>query len=796
MLVCFFLSDLENSAYFYFHLMMSKTASLPPWEVTPSWGSREKRVQDAAPPVVQKVRFAHLENNFIPPLPPPPPEPVAGTEQPSNAHRRAISLPKNPRPVRPKPPSSPRPSEKPSESTNDSSSTKVADSIPPPPVPENVQVRTRSRSSTLPGNPESFTPSAPQTGLSLNTSYPTPPSSTKSPISPQKPLENSREDFLNNKSLPPAPLPSVDPLDIPPYKNPEPARKSRFKALKRPLSLKILPQSPSTVSAAVTPQSPIPPTPDNPPTWANVIIPTNSLRRKTSKQFTSSAYNGEVFAWVETEGSRVVSIGDDEQGVAELLARSPRSANATTGSVIAKAPKPSIKVKPRSRHLASPGYIQEKYSLKRGVSLDRDKIGDVVVSGGRSPGIPDEEKMAGRTMQQPRNEPKVVPTRPQRPESIDRLDISTFERLNIYDEQMAPPSPKPEPPPKESLTGPRLMPLRYVAVASPKEATSVGPAPPKLIPQKFLSPPSPEESDDDAFPYPFESLDDIIDETTLEVAPLRISKSSENTPTSGSIINSTGPRSKIDSEPTAEAHKNEIESPAREPNIDFQSPARSLYNDSKPTIQAPISLTDHLVSRAAPMKLYDATHSTFLRCCSDGRIDVPTLSRYLTQERIFLQAYIRYLALLLANISIPSRPNPLSSPSQANTIQADRRINARLTSHLIARLSKAQAQLSLFLDLAVNIPDLNLESWEEATDDGMTDATRMLIRLFDVIGSAIERGEKSVLVGMVVMWTREKVCTFPSIALRNFANMTFAGTPRSLERSPIHPHHPESTAPT
>jgi len=759
--------------------MMSKTASLPPWEVTPSWGSREKRVQDAAPPVVQKVRFAHLENTFISPLPPPPPEPVAGTEQPSNAHRRAISLPKNPRPVRPKPPRSPRPSEKPSESTNDSSSTKVADSIPPPPppVPENTQVRTRSRSSTLPGNPESFTPSAPQPGLSLNTSYPTPPSSTKSPISPQKPLENSREDFPNNKSLPPTPLPSVDPLDIPPYKNPEPARKSRFKALKRSLSLKILPQSPSTVSAAATPQSPIPPTPDNPPTWANAIIPTNSLRRKTSKQFTSSTYNEEVLAWVETEGSRVVSIGDDEQGVAELLARSPRSTNATPSSVIAKAPKSSIKVKPRSRRLASPGYIQEKYSLKGGVSLDRDMIGDVVVSGGRSPGIPDEEKMAGRTMQQPRNEPKVVPTRPQRPESINIPDISTFERLNIYDEQMAPPSPKPEPPPKEPLTGPRLMPLRYAPVASPKEATSVGPAPPTLIPRKFLSPPSPEESDDDLFPYIFDSLDDIIDDTPIEVAPLRISKSSENTPTSGSIINSTSPRPKIDSETTTQAQNNEIESPAREPNIDFQSPAQSLYNDSKPTIQAPISLTDHLVSRAAPMKLYDATHSTFLRCCSDGRIDVPTLSRYLTQERIFLQAYIRYLALLLANISIPSRPNLLSSPSQASTIQADRRINARLTSHLIARLSKAQAQLSLFSDLAVNIPGLNLESWEEATDDGMTDATRMLIRLFDVIGSAIERGEKSVLVGMVVMWTREKVCTIPSINLRNFANMTFAGTP-------------------
>ena len=40
----------------------------------------------------------------------------------------------------------------------------------------------------------------------------------------------------------------------------------------------------------------------------------------------------------------------------------------------------------------------------------------------------------------------------------------------------------------------------------------------------------------------------------------------------------------------------------------------------------------------------------------------------------------------------------------------------------------------------------------------MTDATRMTVRLFDVMGTAVERGEKSVLVGMVVFWAREKVC--------------------------------------
>ncbi|KAE9381978.1 hypothetical protein N431DRAFT_425533 [Stipitochalara longipes BDJ] len=739
--------------------IMSKAASLPPWEVMPSW---EKR--PAAPPVVQKeVRFAHLENTFIPPLPPPPPEPVTAPPA-TNAHRRAISLPKNPRPVRPRLPSSPRPTEKSNESTNESSPIEVAD---PPPIPATADTRpkSRGRSSTLPGTVESSPSSTSRPPLSLSTSYPTPPSSTKSPVSPQKPLENIKEDnaFPSYKILPPPPPPPPPQIAISignnndyndNYKAPAPARKSRFNALKRSLSLKILPQSsngrrsPSTLSATVEPQSPNPPTPDIPPSWQNTIVPTSSLRRKKSKQLTSPAYNGEVFAWIETEGSRVVSIGDDKKEVSEYLARSPRTGKAPSGPSPASttnAPK-SLHVRQRSRRLASPGYVQEKYSLVESGSRSRDTMRDVVVSGGRSPGIPDEEMRANRDTNPPaiEIEGKAIPTRPQRPERPGRPDDSTFDILDMYDEEMRPSTPKPEPPPKESSSGPRLIPLKYAYATSPKEAAPAGPAPPKLIPLKFLSPPSPEESEDDSFPYAYESVDDVPDGLPIEVAPLRI-KSSENTPTS-ERNNVSAPRTP----------NNNIGSPTQ--TFNTQSPTRRPENISETITQAPTSLTAHLVSRAAPRKLYSATHSTFLRCCSDGRITVPVLSRYLTQERIFLEEYVRFLALLLANVSIPSRPaHRLASPSRSSSpTKADREINARLTPHLITRLSHAQNQLSLFSNMEPDIQDLNLESWEEATEDGMTDATRMLVRLFDVIGTAVEKGEKSVLVGVVVLWVREK----------------------------------------
>jgi hypothetical protein len=443
-----------------------------------------------------------------------------------------------------------------------------------------------------------------------------------------------------------------------------------------------------------------------------------------------------------------VSIGNDEKEVAEYPARSPRAAKTPTGTAPAgtQAPK-TLHVRQRSRRLASPGYIQEKYNLADGGRRDGDVIGDVVVSGGRSPGISDEETRANRNTRQPirGNETNVTPSRPQRPEKPDKPDSPRFDFPEMYDEKMRPTSPKPEPPPKESSAGPNINPLKFATASSPKEVAPASPAQPKLIPLKFLFPPSPKELEDGSFPYAYGSIDDVTDNPPLEVAPLRI-KSSENAPI---------PEGYIDSAPRASNN----ESTTQISNTDSAYATQAPDNES--ATQAPTSVTARLISRAAPRKLYSATHSTFLRRCSDGRITIPVLSRYLTQEWIFLQHYLRFIALLLANVSIPSRPalrSPISPPQTPKSTKVEREINARLTPHLITRLSHAQNQLSLFESLEAGIPDLSLESWEEATEDGMTDATRMTVRLFDVIGTAVERGEKSVLVGMVVFWAREKVC--------------------------------------
>jgi hypothetical protein len=456
-------------------------------------------------------------------------------------------------------------------------------------------------------------------------------------------------------------------------------------------------------------------------------------RKKSSKHLASPSYNKEIFALIETKGSRVVAIGDNEKDTAEYVARTPRTPKASN------LPSPRAEIKSskslneharhESRRLASPGYIKEKYSMvEMGGNGDVDKAGDVVVSGGRSPGIREEDMKTDTKPLENRGEDQNI---------YGELDSSTSDILDMYDQEMAPPSPKPTPPPKDPPAGPRLIPLKYASLPSPKKAAPVptGPPVPKLIPLKFLSPPSPEESEDESFAYQYEPVEDLASDVTLKVAPLRI-PSREISPTSLKSTKNT---------------------PTPTPTATTTQPPKNTTST-----QPPSSLTAHLISCTAPKKLYNATHSSFLRSWSKGTISPALLSRYLTQERIFLQSYLRFLSLLLANISIAPRPAHLSprsaSPITAKSEKKD--INARLTSHLLTQLSHTQKQLSLFSSLSNEYVDLELESWEPGTEDGMSDATRMLVRLFDVIGSAVERGEKSVLVGVVILWVREKVRLF------------------------------------
>jgi hypothetical protein len=710
---------------------MSKAGSLPPWEVIPPWGKRGP----VQVPVVQRVRFAHLENTFLPPLPPPAPEPVsAPPQQPasvaSNAHRRAVSLPRNPRPVRPKVQNSPRPIDASPQATNDPFPVSAADPIPPQ-LPDSSQTtRTRSRSSTLPGTTAASPTSGPL--LSHNTSYPSPPSSNKPLISSRQQLENIREDntLPSNKSLPPTPqldaFPTNDTTNIPP------TRKSRFHALKRSLSLKTLPQisngrpSPSALSPSTRYSNPS--TPDLPTNWADTVVPSLPLtsREKPSKRLASPSYNEKIFAWIETKGSRVVAIGDNEKEISEYITPTPRTPKTLTlpspKADINTSKSPNEYTKQKSRRLASPGYIKDKFSLAEFVgNRVVNKAGDLV-SGGRTSGIRAEDTKANTKPVSDKSENQSTPGNP---------DVIAFDILDMYDEEKALPSPKPKPPPKDPTAGPKLIPLKYASAPSPKEKRPAPTAPPvpKLIPLNFPSPPSPVESEDESVFYQYdEPIDDLPRDITLEVAPLRI-KSIETTPTSL--------RSRQDT-PTS----------SRSPTSTSGSP------------QAPSSLATHLITHATPRKLYNATHGSFLRLCANGKVSLPLLSRYLTQERIFLQSYLRFLSLLLANVSVPPKPTYQSShsPSQLNTLKADGNINARLTSHLITQLSQTQSRLSLFSSLSNDHADLDLESWEQGTDDGMSDATRMLVRLFDVIGAAVERGEKTALCGVLVLWVREKVC--------------------------------------
>jgi hypothetical protein len=71
----------------------------------------------------------------------------------------------------------------------------------------------------------------------------------------------------------------------------------------------------------------------------------------------------------------------------------------------------------------------------------------------------------------------------------------------------------------------------------------------------------------------------------------------------------------------------------------------------------PDSLTTHLLELDVS-GFERATRSTFLEKAGKGTLNKDVLQRWLSQDRLYAQAYIRFASLLLANIPLPSFIKP------------------------------------------------------------------------------------------------------------------------------------------
>ncbi|GES58578.1 transcription regulator PAB1642 [Aspergillus terreus] len=149
-----------------------------------------------------------------------------------------------------------------------------------------------------------------------------------------------------------------------------------------------------------------------------------------------------------------------------------------------------------------------------------------------------------------------------------------------------------------------------------------------------------------------------------------------------------------------------------------------------------MQLTTHLPTTLSPEK---ATTHPFLSAAGKGLLPAPTLSQWLSQDRLYAQAYVRFIGLLLSKLQLPVVPGAASPTTRAAGILIDAVVNI-------------QRELQFFEDVAREYAlDLNAGAGEGAF--GPTPITHAYIDMFMAAGSP----GVSVLEGLVVLWATE-VC--------------------------------------
>ncbi|KAL4897167.1 hypothetical protein BDV59DRAFT_169934 [Aspergillus ambiguus] len=169
-----------------------------------------------------------------------------------------------------------------------------------------------------------------------------------------------------------------------------------------------------------------------------------------------------------------------------------------------------------------------------------------------------------------------------------------------------------------------------------------------------------------------------------------------------------------------------------------------------------MKLTTHLPSTLSPQK---ATTHPFLAAAGKGLLPATTLSQWLSQDRLYAQAYVRFIGLLLSKMQLPVVPTASSSPSEPTT---------RAVGILIDAVVNIQRELQFFEEVAREYTlDLNCVPDSDPDPETETEAgggkakakfgpapiTHAYIDMFMAAGSPAV----SVLEGLVVLWATE-VC--------------------------------------
>ncbi|KIW72053.1 hypothetical protein PV04_00276 [Phialophora macrospora] len=160
--------------------------------------------------------------------------------------------------------------------------------------------------------------------------------------------------------------------------------------------------------------------------------------------------------------------------------------------------------------------------------------------------------------------------------------------------------------------------------------------------------------------------------------------------------------------------------------------------------QPPPSLTSTLLA-SSPHQLSLATQHPFLRIAGQGHLPKHTLSRWLSQDRLYAQSYIGFIGSLIARVDLP----------YVNITDKSTSLRWRLVDCLTRALQNIHTELAFFGSTAQKY-GLDLEAPPPRRDGVFTaePATKQYIDLFRAFWTD---PSMSLLEGMVVLWATETV---------------------------------------
>ncbi|KIW94396.1 uncharacterized protein Z519_04372 [Cladophialophora bantiana CBS 173.52] len=184
-----------------------------------------------------------------------------------------------------------------------------------------------------------------------------------------------------------------------------------------------------------------------------------------------------------------------------------------------------------------------------------------------------------------------------------------------------------------------------------------------------------------------------------------------------------------------------------------------LYISSPPVATGPPPSLTSILLASAPQQFAQATEHPFLRLAGQGTLPKHTLSRWLSQDRLYAQSYIGFIGSLIARVDLP----------YVNVVDKATSLRWRIVNCLTGALQNIHTELKFFADTAAKY---GLELDMPSRADGIFTAEQATKQYIDLFRAFWTDPSMSLLEGMVVLWATETVY----LSAWNYAR-SFGGKP-------------------